>query len=88
MEVTPPSNTRLTIINPRNTDDWEVDVTIVGVELDKNAATLDVPSDQLPDRDVRRWSVVFSYQGDVYNGYVQAATQRYGKQRLALMLNA
>jgi len=88
MEVTPPSNTRLTIIGPMNENDWEPDVTIVGVDLDASAATVDAPADQLPDRDVTRCSVVFSYQGEVYNGYVQESESRFDKQRLALILNA
>jgi len=88
MNVTPPSNTRLTLIGPMNNNDWEPDVTVVGVDLDASAATIDVAADQLPDRDVARFSVVFSYQGDVYNGYIQKVEQRYGKQRLALILNA
>ena len=88
MQVKQPSNTRLTIIGPMNEHDWEPDVTIVGVDLDASAATVDAPADQLPDRDVTRCSVVFSYQGEVYNGYVQESESRFDKQRLALILNA
>jgi len=71
-----------------NNEDWEPDIAIVGVDLDASAATVDVPADQLPDRDVTRCSVVFSYQGEVYNGYVQEVESRFDKQRLALILNA
>ena len=88
MDITPPSNTRLTLIGPMNEHDWEPDVTVVGVDTDVGAATVDVPATQLPDRDVTRWSIVFSYQGEVYNGYVQEAESRFDKQRLALILNA
>ena len=88
MNVAPPSNTRLTLIAPSNNNDWEPDATVVGVDLQAGAATVDVPNEQLPDRDVRRWSVVFSHEGDVYNGYVQEVTSRFGKQRLGLILNA
>ena len=88
MKVTPPSDTRLTLIGPMNEHDWEPDVAVVGVDKDADAATVDCPSDQLPDRDVTRWSVVFSYQGEVYNGYIQEVESRFDKQRLALILNA
>jgi hypothetical protein len=88
MNLTSPSNTRLTLIAPSNNNDWEPDVTVVGVDLQASAATVDVLLGQLPNRDVRRWSVVFSYQSTVYNGYVQEVEHRYDKQRLALILNA
>jgi len=88
MEVQSPSNTRLTLIAPSNDNDWEPDVTVVGVDLQAGAATVDVPADQLPDCDVSRFSVVFSYQGEVCNGYVQAAESRLDKLRLALILDA
>ena len=88
MEVTPPSNTRLTLIGPMNEDDWEPDVAIVGVDTGVDVATVNVPAKQLPDRDVTRWSVVFSYQGTVYNGYIQETESLFDKRRLALILNA
>ena len=88
MNVKPPSSTRLTIINPRNTDDWEPDVTVVGVDTGAGAATVDAFAAQLPDADIRRWSIVFSHDGAVYNGYIQDMESRFGRKRLALMLNA
>ena len=85
--VKPPQRTRLTILEPHGNEIWEPDLKIVGIDVSANAATVDVSSDELPNGDVTRWNVVFSHDGEVYNGYIQAVESRYGKQRLGLILD-